>query len=79
MPRYFFDIEGQDQYLEDDSGYEFADLKSAVLYAERVIRELKNDGGWDDPRLAIIVKDENGVILSSIPFLPSEARGLNSG
>jgi len=71
MPRYFFDIQ-DDQIFLDDTGYEFADLDAARLYAERVIREL-NDDGWNDPRIVMIVKDENGAILLSLPFVQDSA------
>lgn len=66
MPRYFFDIQ-DDQSFVDDTGYELADLDAARLYAERVIRELKGDG-WHDPKIVMIVKDENEAILLSLPF-----------
>lgn len=71
MPRYFFDIQ-DDQIFVDDTGYEFADLGAARLYAERVIRELKDDG-WHDPRIVMIVKDENEAILLSLPFVANSA------
>ena len=71
MPRYFFDIQ-DDQIFLDDTGYEFDDLDAARLYAERVIREL-NDDGWNDPRIVMIVKDENGAILLSLPFVQDSA------
>ena len=71
MPRYYFDIQ-DDQILLDDTGYEFADLEAARLYAERVIRELKHDG-WQDHRIFMIVRDENDVILLSLPFVLDSA------
>ncbi len=36
-------------------------------YAERIIRELKEAGGYDDPGL-MIVKDDTGKVIHSIPF-----------
>lgn len=37
-------------------------------YADRVIRELKEGGGYDDPTLTMIVKNEARETVFSIPF-----------
>jgi hypothetical protein len=37
-------------------------------YAHRMIRELKEGGGYDEPRLAMVVTNESGRQLFVIPF-----------
>ncbi len=37
-------------------------------YAERIIRELKGAGGWDAPGLFMIVKDDSGNAVLTMPF-----------
>jgi hypothetical protein len=67
MPRYFFDIyNGRSD--PDESGTELADDDAARSYAERTIGELKEAGGYDHPALVMIVKNQNGKILFSVPF-----------
>jgi hypothetical protein len=44
------------------------DDASARTYAEHVIRELKEDGGYDDPELCMIVRNEAGTQIFVIPF-----------
>jgi hypothetical protein len=39
-----------------------------LLYAQRVIRELKEAGGYDDPNLTMIVVDEVGQEIFAIRF-----------
>ena len=39
-----------------------------AAYAERVIRELKEAGGYDDDELIMIVKDDARRTIFSIPF-----------
>jgi hypothetical protein len=71
MPRYFFVIEGQDQYDPDDDGTQLAHPEAARLHAKRIISELRDAGGYDDPSLALFVKDTSGEILFSLPFIGS--------
>jgi hypothetical protein len=71
MPRYFFVIDGDDVTDRDDDGTQLPHPEAARRYARRVIRELREAGGYDDPNLAMFVKDANGDILFSVPFLGS--------
>jgi hypothetical protein len=71
MPRYFFVIEGDDGIDRDDDGTQLPHPEAARRYARRVIRELREAGGYDDPNLAMFVKDASGEILFSVPFLGS--------
>ena len=40
----------------------------ALDYASRIIRELKQGGGYDDPGTVMIVKDKAQRVVLSIPF-----------
>jgi hypothetical protein len=46
------------------------DFAAALSDAERKIRELRNESGYDDPTLMMIVKDEAGQTVLSLPFFP---------
>ena len=68
MNRYFFVVVGPDQPHDDEVGTPLADDCAALGYARRIIRELKDAGGYDDPRLAMIVQSELRQPLFTIPF-----------
>ena len=68
MTRYFFVVVGLDDPHEDDIGTLLPDDGAAEAYARRIIRELKEAGGYDDPRLAMIVLSELQQALFTIPF-----------
>ena len=58
MPRYFFTIQASNGDLEDDRISEaLPDITAALAHAERMIRELQKEGGYDDPGLKMFVKD----------------------
>jgi hypothetical protein len=65
--RYFFVIRWPDRNDDDGEGTLFLSRSAARAYAERIIRELKEAGGYDDPGL-MIVKDDTGKVIHSIPF-----------
>jgi hypothetical protein len=47
------------------------DVAAALSNAERKIRELRNESGDNyDPTLMMIVKDEAGRTVLSLPFFP---------
>ena len=46
------------------------DFAAALSNAERKIRELRKESGYDDPTLMMIVKDEAGRTVLSLPFFP---------
>jgi hypothetical protein len=69
MPRYFFVLHGPDGEQHDDAhGTDFADSSGARAYAERIIRELKNAGGYDDPDWIMVIRDRNGEEIATLPF-----------
>ncbi len=40
----------------------------ARIYANRIIGELKEAGGYDDPGLAMTVRNESGKAVFIVPF-----------
>ena len=71
MPRYFFIVEGEHHHDSDDDGTQLDHPEAARLHAKRIIRELRDGGGYDDPRLALLVKDTTGEVLFGLPFIGS--------
>jgi len=45
------------------------DDEAAKSHALQVVRELKEDGGYNDPALFITVEDRMGVVIFSFPFV----------
>ena len=71
MPRYYFHIEGpghDDDVGHDPNGTIFVNDATAFDYAQRIIRELREAGGYDDPQLTMLVKSEAGRTIFAIPF-----------
>ncbi|MGB7098145.1 MAG: hypothetical protein WBD95_05160 [Xanthobacteraceae bacterium] len=69
MPRYFFILRVPGAPDHDDSdGTDLPRDASALDYAKRVIRELKQAEGYDDPNLTMIVKDDTQRLVVSIRF-----------
>ena len=62
MPRYFFDLRLPDRTDDDSAGAVLPDDGAAVIYANRIIGELKEAGGYDDPGLALIIRREGSEI-----------------
>jgi hypothetical protein len=46
------------------------DVAAALSNAERKIQELRTQSGYDDLSLMMIVKDEAGQTVLSLPFFP---------
>lgn len=69
LPRYRFKIRWSDgRELVDDEGEVLPDDTAARDYAIRMIRELKEDGGYDEPGLTMIVIDGSGGEMFQFPF-----------
>ena len=66
--RYFFILQWADHLHDDPHGTDFPNAGAALKYAEQIIRELKEAGGYDDPSLKMIVKDADGGVVHVIPF-----------
>ena len=71
MPRYFFTIHKQDRVEDDPAGTYLPDVAAALSHAEYTIRELRTQNGYkDDLALMMMVTDEAGRTVLSLPFFP---------
>jgi hypothetical protein len=67
----FLHIRGRDRIKDDLDGTNLPDVPAALSTAESKIRELRKESGYDyDPTLMVIVKDEAGRTVLSLPFFP---------
>jgi len=66
--RYFFILRWPDREHDDPDGTPLPNKEAALAYAERIVRELKEAGGYDDPDLMMIVQDSAGETIFSIAF-----------
>jgi hypothetical protein len=69
MPRYYFNLEGGSHGDNDRSGTLLSNDSAARDYAERIVGELQDAGGYDGAGLTMVVKDTDGRTIFSIPFL----------
>jgi len=72
MPRYFFTIHREHQVENDPDGLFLPDEASALSYAERTIRELRKQSGYNDPALMMMITNEARQTVSSLPFFPGQ-------
>ena len=71
MPRYFFTIHRHGRAENDPDGTYLPDAEAALSYADYTIRELRKKGVYDDDlSLMMIVKDQAGQTVLSLPFFP---------
>jgi hypothetical protein len=71
MPRYFFIAQRPDIEKDDPHGTILPDDAAALLYAERIIGDLRKAGGGNNDGLTVIVRNERLERVLSIPFLPA--------
>jgi hypothetical protein len=72
MPQYFFIIRTSYLETEDDlHGTNLPDLRAALSYAERTIRELQMEGEYRPPGPMMIVMDEARQVVLTLPFSPA--------
>jgi hypothetical protein len=69
VQRYFFGVRWSDHEDDDPNGVLLSDNASALNYADRYIRELKEERGYNDPNLMVIVRDAMKKVVLSVPFL----------
>jgi len=58
---------------DDPNGTLLSDSAAALNYADRLIRELKEGGRYNDPDLMVIVRDGMKKVVLWIPFLAARA------
>jgi len=78
VEKYFFIVSGPDELHDDGIGTPLPNDAAARAYAERIIKELKEAGGYDDPYLTMIVKNERRQTVFTILFTP-DAGAINGG
>jgi hypothetical protein len=66
---YYFEVRGYCETHEDRGGTLMPNDNAALDYARRIIRELRQAGGYDDAALTMIVRNSAGKAVYSIPFL----------
>jgi hypothetical protein len=55
--RYYFGLRRSGHEDDDANGTLLSDDAAALNYADRLIRQLKDAGGYSDPNLMMIVRD----------------------
>jgi hypothetical protein len=71
MPRYSFTIHGRDRVADDPDGTYLPDVAAALSYAEYTVRELRKKSGYkNDLALMMMVRDQTGQTVLSLPFFP---------
>lgn len=68
VPRYYFILQWDSGEHDDPEGTALPNDQVARDYAERIIRELKAAGGYDDDNLVMVVRNADRTVFS-IPFL----------
>jgi hypothetical protein len=67
MPRYHFVVQATDHTHDHPDGIDLPNHDAARDQGHRIVRELKEDG-YDPGDAVLIVHDERGQIVHSIPF-----------
>jgi hypothetical protein len=75
MPRYYFVLRGPDGEVHDDNdGTELADRTQALAYAKRIVGELKEAGGYDEPGWAMGIRNGSDNEFALLPFATRSRR-----
>jgi hypothetical protein len=73
VARYFFTVRGSEgDILVDPEGTLLPDLRAARLHAERIIKRVSRESGYDDPSLIMQVEDESHRTVLFLPLIPSD-------
>jgi hypothetical protein len=67
LRRYYFVVEAPDHKHDDPWGIHLPDHEAAKDYGHRIVKELK-EGGYHPPDSILVVRDEMGNTIHSIPF-----------
>jgi hypothetical protein len=68
VPRYHFVVKWLDRERDDPEGTVLQDEEEARRFATRIIRELKESGGYDEPDAFIVVRDDLGKEVFTLSF-----------
>ena len=67
MPRYHFVVRTPDHTHDDPDGVPLPNHTAAREHGHRIVRELR-EGGYSPDDATLLVRDETGQIITSIPF-----------
>ena len=67
MPRYHFVVSAAEHTHDDPDGVHLPNHDAARDHGNRIVCELK-DGGYSPENAALVIHDEMGQIVHSIPF-----------
>jgi hypothetical protein len=67
MPRFHFVVRAPEHTLGDPDGMEFPNHQAAREHGHRIARELREDGRVPGDA-SLLIHDETGRIITSIPF-----------
>jgi hypothetical protein len=65
---YFFILQGPNRHQGDSFGSLLSSDADALSLAHRIVRELKDGGGYSDPGLKVIVKNADDDVIHIVPF-----------
>jgi hypothetical protein len=68
VPRYHFVVKWPDRERDDPEGTVLQDEEEARRFAVRIIRELKENGGYDEPDISMVVRDDQGKEVLTLSF-----------
>lgn len=68
MPRYHFTVQSEAVIRGDPDGTQFDDDAAAETHALRMIRAMKQGGGYADAALSMLIEDEDGRLVSQVRF-----------
>jgi hypothetical protein len=68
MPRFFFNLYGGEDVVDDPEGEDLADVQAARRQAVVIIRELTHGGGYRDRNWTLVVTAVDGHEFFRIPF-----------
>jgi hypothetical protein len=68
VPHYFFIVKWPDMKVDDPDGTRLPSDTAALLYANRLIKEMQEGREPDEPEMTMIVKNADGQTIFSIPI-----------
>ena len=72
MPQYYFAVRSGDREDDDERCVVLQDVAAALEYACGIVRELSLNK-YNDPGLAVTVRNEKREMVLSVPFLAASA------
>lgn len=67
MPRYHFVVRAPDRTHNDPTGTHFPNHDAAKEHGHCIVQELQ-EGGYSPGDAALLIQDETGQLVHSIPF-----------